>query len=187
MTDSIKEKFYTTMRPELMKSLNLKNIERTPKILKVVVSSGVGKFKEDDKTIEKIKKDLSLICGQTAKINKSRKAVSAFKLRIGQPVGLTTTLRDVKMYDFIYKLVNVALPRVRDFKGLSRSGFDTQGNYSIGLREHTIMPEIKFEDVTEVFGLQVNIHTNAKDKNECEALLKALGFPFEKQEGVNNG
>lgn len=180
---TVKEKFVTDTKPALMKSLGLSNIERTPKLLKVVVSSGIGKFKEDDKAILKIKKDIAIICGQTPKTNKSKKAVSAFKLRIGQPVGLTATLRGTKMYDFVYKLVNVALPRVRDFKGLSSGGFDDNGNYSIGIREHTIMPEIKYEDVSEVFGLQVNIHTTAKDKKECESLLFALGFPLEKQEG----
>lgn len=183
MTESIKEKFASTIRPELKSSLGLSNIERTPKLLKVVISSGVGKFKEEDKTIEKIKKDMSLICGQTPRINKSKKAVSAFKLRIGQPVGLTATLRGAKMYDFVYKTVNVALPRVRDFKGLPKKGFDTKGNYCIGIREHTIMPEIKYEDVSEVFGMQINIHTTARDEKECESLLSALGFPFEKQEG----
>lgn len=181
--DALKEKFNSKIRPELKVSLGFTSIERTPKIVKVVVSSGVGKFKEDAKAIEKVLNDLALICGQKPKINNSRKAVSAFKLRIGQPVGLTTTLRGVKMYDFISRLTNVALPRVRDFKGLSKKGFDGQGNYSLGIIEHTIMPEIKFENVTENFGLQVNINTTAQNNAECEALLTALGFPFEKQEG----
>ncbi|MFA7243744.1 MAG: 50S ribosomal protein L5 [Patescibacteria group bacterium] len=180
---ALKEKFYDTIRPELKKTLSFTNIERTPKVTKVVVSSGVGKFKEEEKAIEKIQNDLAIITGQKPKINKSRKAVSAFKLRIGQPVGLTVTLRGEKMYDFIFRLANVALPRVRDFKGLSRNGFDGRGNYSLGISEHTIMPEIKFENVTENFGFQINVNTTAKNNAECEALLSALGFPFEKQEG----
>ena len=181
--EALKEKFNSTIRPQLKKELSLSSIERTPKIVKVVVSSGVGKFKEDSKAIEKVLNDLALICGQKPKINNSRKAVSAFKLRIGQPVGLTCTLRGVKMYDFITRLVSVALPRVRDFKGLPKKGFDGKGNYSLGITEHTIMPEIKFENVTENFGLQININTTAQNDTECEALLSALGFPFEKQEG----
>lgn len=180
---TLKEKFDANIRNELKSKLGFKSIERTPKILKVVVSCGVGKFKEDEKAIEKIAKEIATVTGQTAKINKSRKAVSAFKLRIGQPVGLTVTLRGMKMYDFVYRLVNIALPRVRDFKGLSRSGFDGEGNYSLGIEEYTIMPEVKYEEVSENFGFQVNINTSAKDNNECEALLSALGFPFEKQEG----
>lgn len=175
------EKFNKTIKPELFKNLNKKNIFEIPQIEKVVVSSGVGDYKEDDKTIEKISKELSHITGLKAKTNLSRKAVSAFKLRIGQPIGLTITLRGEKMYDFVDKLTNVALPRVRDFRGLSLTGFDRCGNYCLGIREYSIFPEVKYEDITVNFGFQVNIKTTAKTDSDAKKLLKSLGFPFEKK------
>jgi len=182
----LREKFNKVIRPAIMKEMNLKSIEAAPKIIKIVVSAKTGRIKEDDKAIAKMQAELSTICGQRAKINISRKAVSAFKLRIGQPVGLTCTLRGNKMYDFVTRFVDSALPRVRDFKGLPVKGIDSNGNYSIGVSEHTIIPEIKYESVSNVFGFQINIHTTARDKESCYRLLKSLGFPFEKDnsEGV---
>lgn len=176
----LKDKFTKEIRPTLMKELGFSSIEATPKIVKIVVSSKTGRIKEDDKAVAKQQAELSTICGQFAKINKSKKAVSSFKLRIGQPVGLTCTLRSGKMYDFITRFVVTALPRVRDFKGLSLKGFDKNGNYTIGVTEHTIIPEIKYESVSNVFGFQINIHTTARNKEECYKLLQSLGFPFEK-------
>lgn len=179
--DKLIEKFNKSLLPDLKSELGKRNILETPKVEKVVVSVGVGNQKDDDKAIEKIASELSKITGQKAKLNKSRKAVSAFKLRIGQPVGLTTTLRGERMYDFLDKLVNVALPRVRDFRGLNRSAFDKSGNYSIGVKEYMIFPEVKYEEVTTLFGLQINIKTTAKNDADAEALLLKLGFPFEKK------
>ncbi len=164
----------------LKKELNYSNNFEVPIIQKVVVSTGIGDFKEDKKAIEKISEEFSRITGQKAKINLSRKAVSAFKLRIGQPVGLTVTLRGERMYDFINRLVNVALPRVRDFRGLSLTSFDQQGNYSIGLKDYTIFPEVKYEEVTSSFGLEINIKIRAKAKEDAKLLLSKLGFPFKK-------
>lgn len=179
--ENLKVKFEKDIRPALMKKLNKKTIDATPKIIKIVVSAKTGRIKEDDNAIKKMQTDLSIICGQHAKINLSKKAVSSFKLRIGQPVGLSCTLRGIKMYDFVTRFVNTALPRVRDFKGLKAKGFDGKGNYSIGVTEHTIVPEIKYENVTNVFGFQINIHTTARNDAECMELLKTLGFPFEKE------
>lgn len=176
------EKYNKNIVPELKKELNKKNVMEVPKLLKVVVSTGVGDFKEDDKAIEKIGVELSKLTGLKSKTNLSRKAVSSFKLRIGQPVGLTTTLRGERMYDFLDRLVNVAFPRVRDFRGLPLKSFDGQGNYSIGIKDYAIFPEIKYEDITHSFGLEINIRTNCKTDEDAKSLLVKLGFPFEKKE-----
>lgn len=169
----------------LKKELNLKNVFEIPKMEKIVISAGIGQFKDDDKMVAKIASEMSKITGLKAKTNLSRKAVSAFKLRIGQPVGITTTLRGERMYDFIDRLVNVALPRVRDFHGLSLTAFDGKGNYTVGIKEYAIFPEIKYEDVTQNFGFQINIKTTAKNNEAAKKLLDALGFPFEKKEQKN--
>lgn len=172
--------FKKVIAPDLKKELKYSNDFEVPMIEKVVVSTGIGDFKEDKKAIEKIKEELSRVTGQKAKVNLSRKAVSAFKLRIGQPVGLTTTLRGDRMYDFINRLVNVALPRVRDFRGLSLESFDQQGNYSIGINDYTIFPEIKYEEISTPFGLEINIKIKAKTKDDAKLLLTKLGFPLKK-------
>jgi len=179
--DKLITKFNKDISISLKKELSLKNQFLIPKLLKVVVSTGIGDYKEDDAAVKKITEELTKITGQKPRVNLSRKAVSAFKLRIGQPVGLTVTLRGEKMYDFIDRLINVALPRVRDFRGLSNKGFDGNGNYAIGIKEYMIFPEVKYEDATRPFGFQVNINTNVKNDNETRALLVGLGFPFEKK------
>jgi len=179
------EKYKKSIVSELKKELSKDNIMEVPKLEKVVISSGVGAFKEDDKVIAKISAELSKLTGMKPRINRSRKAVSAFKLRIGQPIGLTITLRGEKMYDFLDRLVSVAFPRVRDFRGLSLKAFDGQGNYSIGIKDYSIFPEIKYEDITTIFGFQINIKTNCKNDEDAKALLIKLGFPFEKNKEKN--
>jgi len=179
--ERLSENLKNTIMPALKKELNKQNDSMLPKIEKVVVSIGIGDFKDDKNAVERISKELSRITSQRPKLNLSRKAVSAFKLRIGQPVGLTVTLRSQLMYDFISKLVNVALPRVRDFRGLSTTSFDNQGNYTIGLRDYTIFPEIKFEEIVEAFGLEINIKIKAESKEDAKLLLTHLGFPFKKE------
>lgn len=180
MMRNLMEKYYKELCPNIKKELSLKNIYQVPCVKKIVVSSGVGRYKEDKEIIKKFSDDFSLFCGQKPKINLSKKAVSAFKLRIGQPVGLTATLRGQRMYDFIERLTKVGMPRIRDFKGLKRKGFDKMGNHSFGVEEHTIMPEIKYDNVNQSFGFQVNIYINTSDAKTSELLLKNLGFPFEK-------
>lgn len=165
---------------ELSKDLGYKNVFELPIIEKIVVSAGIGDFKDDKAQIDLISKEMAQITGQKAKLNLSRKAVSAFKLRIGQPVGLTTTLRGERMYDFLSKFINIALPRIRDFRGLSTTSFDAKGNYSIGVRDYSIFPEVKFEDIKTVFGLEVNIKIKAKKQEDARLLLTKLGFPFQK-------
>ena len=166
--------------PELKKELGYSNIFEVPKILKIVVSAGVGDFKDDKNQIELISNEISMLTGQKAKINLSKKAVSAFKLRIGQPVGITTTLRGERMYDFLSKLINLTLPRIRDFRGISSESFDGQGNYSIGIKDYSIFPEVKFEEIKTAFGLEVNIRIRAQKKEDAKLLLTKIGFPFQK-------
>lgn len=178
--NSLKEKYFKEIRPELVKKLSLKNIYQSPYVIKIVVSSKIGRIKEDEKAIKKISDDLALITAQKPKINLSKKSVSAFKLRVGQPVGLTVTLRGRRMYDFIERITKVGMPRIRDFKGLPKKGFDRNGNYCFGASEQIIMPEIKYDNVDQMFGFQVNIKTSTNDDNKARELLTMLGFPFEK-------
>ena len=175
------EKYNKELLPNLKIDLKRKNIFEVPALEKVVISVGIGDFKEDKGSVEKVVAEIAKITGQKPKINLSRKAVSAFKLRVGQPVGVTVTLRGNKMFDFIEKLINIALPRVRDFRGTSAKAFDGKGNYSIGIRDYTIFPEVKYEEVDITFGLQVNIKTTAKNNEDARALLELLGIPFEKK------
>jgi|SRR3989339_892042 len=170
-----------TMLQSLKDELGLKNIFDCPRIIKTTISTGVGAKKDDEKALFEVDKILSEITGQKAKVNKSKQSVSAFKLRENQVVGYTVTLRGKKMYDFLNKLTGVALPRVRDFKGLSELSFDGKGNFSLGISEHTIMPEVKYEDVSSVIGFQVNIDIHSNTAYESKILLKKLGFMFEKE------
>jgi large subunit ribosomal protein L5 len=178
--EKLKEQFTKVILPELKKSLSKKNNFEVPQIEKVIVAIGIGDYKDDKNGIAKITAELTKITGQKPKTTLSRKAVSAFKLRVGQTVGLMVTLRGDRMYDFITRLVNVALPRVRDFRGLKSTALDGQGNFSIGIKDYSIFPEIKYEDVTINFGLQVTVKTTAKNKEDAKLLLTKLGFPFEK-------
>ncbi|MCX6808738.1 MAG: 50S ribosomal protein L5 [Candidatus Berkelbacteria bacterium] len=179
--ENLAKNFKETIIPTLKKELNYKNDFELPMVEKVVVSVGIGDYKDDKNAIAHIVDEISRITGRKAKTNLSRKAVSAFKLRIGQTVGLTTTLRGQIMYDFITKLVNIALPRVRDFRGLPTTSFDQQGNYTVGIKDYTIFPEIKFEEVKEPFGLEVNLKIRAKSPADAKLLLQHLGFPFKKE------
>lgn len=178
--EKLLKQFNDSILKDIKTTLKKKNIFEVPRIEKVIVSTGTGDYKDDKNAIEKIAKEMAKITGQKANVNLSRKAVSAFKLRVGQPVGLTVTLRGERMYDFVNRLVNITLPRVRDFRGLKVSSFDNQGNYSIGVRDYSIFPEIKYEDITINFGLEICIKTTAKNKEDAKVLLEKLGFPFEK-------
>jgi large subunit ribosomal protein L5 len=174
-------KIYTDkIAPELFKELKCSNIFEVPRIEKIVISTGIGDYKEDKGAVERIALEVARIAGAKPKTNLSTKAVSAFKLRIGQPVGLTVTLRGERMYDFISKLVNVALPRIRDFRGVSATSFDKQGNFSLGIKDYSIFPEVKFEELKEIFGLEINFRIKARNRDEAKALLLKLGFPFKK-------
>lgn len=173
----IKEIYESKIRFSLKEELGIKNINAVPKITKVVVNMGVGKAIADSKKLEEAENALSIITGQMPVRTKARKSIASFKVRTGMPIGVMVTLRGERMYEFIDRLINVALPRVRDFRGISKEAFDQEGNYSLGIREHTVFPELIGKDVVPI-GLQVNISTTAKNKQEAQALLKALGFPF---------
>lgn len=158
------------------------NPMRLPRLVCVSVNAGVGQLKEDKNLIAKVVEDLSLICGQHAVVTKAKKSISAFKLREGNPVGVTVTLRGKKAQDFLIKVINITLPRLRDFSGISAKSFDGHGNLSIGFKEQVFFPEIRYESVERTFGLQVNIKTTAKTDEEARAFFEALGLPFKKEE-----
>jgi large subunit ribosomal protein L5 len=174
------EKYKNEIRKKLAEELNL-NIMEVPRIEKIVVHVGWGKEAvEDPKSLEIVAQDLALITGQKPVITRARKSVAQFKLRKGTPIGLKVTLRKRRAYDFLERLINFALPRVRDFRGLPKSGFDGRGSYNFGLNEHTAFPEIDIDKVQRVFGMDITIVTSAKNDELAYRLLSALGFPFER-------
>lgn len=175
----LQEKYVKDVIPMLQKELGRKNINSLPKLKKVSISVGIGSMVTGGmKDFSHIENSIAEISGQKPVLRKARKAISNFKLRAGLPVGLNSTLRGERMYDFIARLVNIALPRVRDFRGISTRGLDGQGNFSIGLEDVTIFPEVNQERLSRTHGLQVNVSTTGKDNRETYLLLKALGFPF---------
>ena len=164
--------------PKLMKEFGYKSIMEVPKIDKVVLNMGVGEAVQNIKALDNAVEELTLIAGQKAVIRRAKKSVAAFKLRKGMPIGCMVTLRKKKMYDFLDKLMNIALPRVKDFRGVSPKSFDGRGNYSLGIREQIIFPEIDYDKIDKIKGLGVNIITTAKTDEEAKKLLQYLGMPF---------
>lgn len=176
----LREIYNETIRPSLLQDLELTNPFEAPKLEKVVINVGVGDAKDNQKGQTEISENLKKITGQQPVLTKAKKSIAGFKIRTGQPIGLRVTLRADKMYDFLDKLINVALPRLRDFRGLSSKGFDGHGNYNLGIKEQVIFPEIHFDLVERLHGLNITIVTDAKSDHEAQALLTKLGFPFEK-------
>ena len=176
------EIYKTDIVPSLMKTFNYKSIMQVPKIEKVVVNMGVGAAVADQKIMEEAVKELETITGQKPSIRKAKKAISNFKLREGVNIGAMVTLRKERMYEFLDRLINVALPRVRDFRGLSDKSFDGRGNYTLGVKEQIIFPEINVDKITRVMGMDVTVVTTARTDNEAFELLKAFGIPFRKKE-----
>ena len=175
----IKEQYEKEILPAIMKEFGIKNRMAAPNIKKISVNVGIGRLvAKDAKMAEGIADNVAKITGQKPVITKSKKSIAAFKLREGMPVGVMVTLRGPKMYEFLDRLVNVAIPRIRDFRGLNDKAFDDQGNYSIGIKEHSVFPEIILESTEAVHGMQVNINLNTKNKELGMALLKKFGFPF---------
>ena len=173
--------FKEEVAPKLKEELGLKNVNAVHRLSKITLNIGIGSIIHNQgKDFSHIEENLAKITGQKPIVTKSRKAISNFKIREDQPVGLTVTLRGKRMYDFMSKLINVTLPRVRDFRGLSPKAFDGNGNYSIGMREHIVFPEINPDDVLHLHGVQITITTTAKDDEYGKALLKAFNFPFKK-------
>ena len=164
--------------PALMKERGYKNVNEVPALAKIVVNMRMGDIKDNSKSISAAVKELEAICGQKAVLAKAKKSVANFKLREGQAVGAMVTLRGAKMYEFFDRLVSIALPRVRDFRGISSKSFDGRGNYALGIKEHIIFPEISYELVEKVRGFDIDIVTTAKSDDEAKALLVKLGMPF---------
>ena len=174
----LKTQFDTTIRGELTKQFGYANPMQVPVITKVVLNMGIGEGVADRKKVENAAADLSLIAGQKAVITKARKSIATYKLRDGQAIGCKVTLRKARMYDFIDRLINIALPRIRDFRGLNPKSFDGGGNYSMGIREHIVFPEIDFDKAVDVWGLDITVCTSARTDDEARALLAAFNFPF---------
>jgi len=170
--------FEEVIRPELTKQFGYKNRMQVPMITKVVLNMGIGEGVADRKKVDSAANDLALIAGQKPVITKSRKSIATYKLRDGQAIGCKVTLRKTRMYDFIDRLVNIALPRIRDFRGLNPKSFDGRGNYSLGIKEHIVFPEIDFDKVTDSWGMDITVCTNARNDEEARALLAAFNFPF---------
>jgi large subunit ribosomal protein L5 len=174
----LKTHFEEVIRAELSKQFGYTNRFQVPVITKVVLNMGIGEGVADRKKVDNAAGDLTLIAGQKAVITKSRKSIATYKLRDGQAIGCKVTLRKTRMYDFIDRLVNIALPRIRDFRGLNPKSFDGRGNYSLGIKEHIVFPEIDFDKVTDSWGLDITVCTSARSDDEARALLAAFNFPF---------
>lgn len=178
---TLKEHYEKELKPILQQKLGITNIMDIPKIEKIVLNMGLGEAVQNPKIVEKATEELTVISGQKAVVTKAKKSIATFKLREGMPIGSRVTLRSHKMYDFLSKLINVALPRVRDFRGVSTKGFDGRGNYSMGITEHIIFPEIDYDKVDQIRGFNVTIVTTAKTDEAARALLEAIGMPFRKK------
>jgi len=178
LTSRLQTKYFKDIRPELFKTLKFKSIMQVPKVEKIVVNVGVGDATGNAKLLEESVKELTDITGQKPVITKSKKSIATFKLRENQAIGTKVTLRGVKMYQFLDKLVSIALPRVRDFRGVSRNSFDGRGNYTLGIKEQLIFPEINFDRVNKIRGMDIVIVTTAQNDEQAYALLQALGMPF---------
>ena len=174
----LREKYEKEVIPALKEKFGYKNIMEVPRLEKVVINMGVGDAKENPKAIDSAVEDLAAITGQKPVVTKAKKSIAAFKLRQGMPIGVKVTLRSEKMYHFLDKLFNINLPRVRDFKGVSPDSFDGRGNYTLGIREQLIFPEIDYDKIDRVRGMDITIVTTAKTDEEARELLKYLGMPF---------
>jgi large subunit ribosomal protein L5 len=178
MKSRLERKYLEVVIPNLMKQFGYKNVMQVPRLEKIVVNMGLGEAVSDIKVLDAAAEELAAITGQKPVIRRAKKSIASFKLRAGMPIGCMVTLRKQRMYEFLDRLVNVALPRVRDFKGVSPKSFDGRGNYTLGLREQIIFPEINYDKVDKIRGLNVAIVTTAKTDEEGKALLAELGMPF---------
>lgn len=180
VTVALKEKYKSDIIPQMIEKHGYANVMAVPRLEKIVINMGLGESKDDSKVLEKAAKELSQVALQRPVITKAKKSVSNFKLRAGMPIGVMVTLRGDKMWIFLEKLINVALPRVRDFRGINPNSFDGRGNYSMGVREQLIFPELSFDSVDNVRGMDISIVTSAVTDEEGRSLLELLGMPFRK-------
>ena len=178
--ETIKQRYQQTIIPELMKSFEYSSVMQVPKLDKIVLNIGVGEAVFNSKVLDDAVEELTLLTGQRPVITKAKKSISNFKLREGMPIGAKVTLRGDKMYYFLEKLVSIALPRVRDFRGISANAFDGRGNYTVGIKEQIIFPEINLDKINKIRGMDIVIVTTAKSDQEGRALLSAFGMPFKK-------
>ena len=176
----LKERYLKEIVPQLIKKYGYKNIMEVPRVNKIVLNLGMGEALSNAKALEAAEKDLTTIAGQHPVVTKAKKSIAAFKLRAGVPIGMMVTLRDQRMYEFLDKLVSVVLPRIRDFQGVPRDAFDGQGNYTLGMKEQIVFPEIEYDKVDKTRGLEITIVTSAKTDEDGRRLLEAIGMPFKK-------
>ncbi len=176
--EKLREQYKQEVIPALQKKFNYKSVMEVPKLEKIVINIGLGDIRDNPKALENAMNDLSLITGQKPIITKARKSIAAFKIREGANVGCKVTLRSEKMYEFAYKLFNVAMPRIRDFRGVSDTSFDGKGNYSMGIKEQLIFPEIEYDKIDKLRGMDIIFVTTAKSDEEAKELLTLLGMPF---------
>ena len=176
----LQEYYKTTVVPKLQEELGLKNVMEVPKITKITLNMGVGEAVNDKKIIEKAVGDMTLIAGQKAMVTLARKSVASFKIRDNYPIGCKVTLRREQMYEFLDRLISIAIPRIRDFRGLNPKSFDGRGNYSMGVQEQIVFPEVDYDSVDSVRGMDICITTTAKNNEQGRALLDAFSFPFKK-------
>ena len=175
---SLKQRYRETIQPKLLKDLSLSNIHQVPKVLKVTVNRGLGEAAQNAKSLEASLNEIATITGQKALVTRAKKAIAGFKIREGMPIGCAVTLRGERMYSFLERLINLALPRIRDFRGVSPKSFDGRGNYTLGVREQLIFPEISFDKIDAIRGMDITIVTSARTDEEGRALLREMGVPF---------
>ena len=184
MATSLKEKYNSEVKNELKDDLKCANVHQIPKLQKIIINFGLGESASNSKTLERAIEELANISGQKTVITRARKSIAGFKLREGAPIGIKVTLRSEKMYNFFSKLVNIAMPRIRDFQGISRKSFDGKGNYTFGIKEQIIFPEIKYDQVDAIRGMDITICTSATNDADALVLLEKLGMPFKKVAGA---
>lgn len=178
MPGKLKTQYIETIVPKLMEQFNYTNIHQVPKLVKVTVNRGLGDAAQNAKAMEASIKEVGIITGQKPVVTRAKKAIAGFKIRKGMPVGIMVTLRSERMYDFVERLINLSLPRIRDFRGISPKSFDGRGNYTLGVREQLIFPEIEYDTVDQIRGMDISIITTANTDEEGRALLKEMGMPF---------
>jgi len=177
-TPRLLEKYRKEIIPAMQKEFNISNVMAVPRIEKVVINTGIGKVAKEDKVVERIANDLAVISGQKPVLKKAKKSISGFKIREGMNIGITVTLRGKRMYDFVDRLISIALPRSKDFRGIDVKNFDGMGNLNLGIKESSIFPEINYENLKDIFGLQITVMTDARNREKGIQLLKLMGFPI---------
>ncbi len=181
MAVGLKNKYLETIVPNLVKQFEYSNIHQVPKVTKVTINRGLGEASQNAKALEASLSEIALITGQKPVVTRAKKAIAGFKIREGMPVGVMVTLRSGKMYNFLDRLINLSLPRIRDFRGISAKSFDGRGNYTLGVREQLIFPEVEYDKIDQIRGMDISIITTARNDEEGRALLKEMGMPFREQ------